>query len=41
MLVERIIEAGILQTITLSALRKIVAGKYQDGKHLKIKNQVS
>ena len=39
--VERIIEAGILQIITLSALLKIVAGKYQDGKYLKSQNQVS
>ena len=38
---EKIIEAGILQTITSSALLKIVAGKYQDGKHLKSQNQAS
>ena len=41
MLAEKITEAGILRIITLSALRKIVAGKYLGGKHQKSQNQVS
>ena len=40
MLVERITEAGIAQTITSIVPRKIVMGKYPDGKHPKHRNRV-